>query len=154
MSTLRLWHATSFRKEIRGEAQRLGLTDSWGREHERDVRLVQEHAVYAAMVEAMDLAVGKVLAKLDAHRVERKHTGHLHQRQWWLIYQRRLADLKSTSSRRQRLDVRRGNSGTLVDALAICCPTRTDYSDSRQQPRLLSNTTGRSQHETATGSTN
>ena len=44
---------------------RLGLTEQWGREHERDVRLVQEHAVYAAMVEAMDLAVGKVLAKLD-----------------------------------------------------------------------------------------
>ncbi len=29
------------------------------------MRLTQEHAVYAAMVEAMDLAVGKVLAKLD-----------------------------------------------------------------------------------------
>ena len=29
------------------------------------MRLVQEHAVYAGMVEAMDLAVGKVLAKLD-----------------------------------------------------------------------------------------
>jgi arylsulfatase A-like enzyme len=29
------------------------------------VRLSQDHAVYAAMVEAMDLAVGKVLAKLD-----------------------------------------------------------------------------------------
>ena len=46
--------------------KRLGLEAKWGREHERDVRLVQEHAVYAAMVEAMDLAVGKVLAKLDA----------------------------------------------------------------------------------------
>jgi arylsulfatase A-like enzyme len=44
---------------------RLGLTEKWGREGERDVRLVQEHAIYAAMVEAMDLAVGKVLAKLD-----------------------------------------------------------------------------------------
>ncbi len=29
------------------------------------MRLVQEHAVYAGMVEAMDLAVGRVLAKLD-----------------------------------------------------------------------------------------
>ncbi|MFN9911117.1 MAG: sulfatase-like hydrolase/transferase, partial [Pirellulaceae bacterium] len=49
------------------EAKRkaLGLVERWGREHERDVRLVQEHAVYAAMVEAMDLAVGKVLAALD-----------------------------------------------------------------------------------------
>jgi len=44
---------------------RLGLGEKWGREGERDVRLVQEHAVYAAMVEAMDLAVGRVLGKLD-----------------------------------------------------------------------------------------
>jgi arylsulfatase A-like enzyme len=45
--------------------RRLNLTDKWGREEPRDVRLTQDHAVYAAMVEAMDLAVGKVLAKLD-----------------------------------------------------------------------------------------
>jgi len=32
----------------------------------RRVRLIQKHAVYAAMVEAMDLAVGKVLAGLEA----------------------------------------------------------------------------------------
>lgn len=44
--------------------QKLGLEPKFGREEPRDVRLVQEHAVYAAMVEAMDLAVGKVLAKL------------------------------------------------------------------------------------------
>ncbi|MCO6455696.1 MAG: sulfatase [Pirellulaceae bacterium] len=37
----------------------------WGQEGSRQVRLVQEHAVYAGMVEAMDLAVGKVLAALD-----------------------------------------------------------------------------------------
>ena len=37
-----------------------------GREGERDVRLEQDHAIHAAMVEAMDLAAGKVLAKLDA----------------------------------------------------------------------------------------
>ena len=50
------------------EAKRiaLGLAPKWGREGEREVREVQEHVVYAAMVEAMDLAVGKVLAKLDA----------------------------------------------------------------------------------------
>jgi arylsulfatase A-like enzyme len=45
--------------------RRLGLEARWGREGPREVRLVQEHAVYAGMVEAMDLAVGKVLAKLD-----------------------------------------------------------------------------------------
>ncbi len=53
------------KKKYEEKRARLGLTEKWGREFERDVRLVQEHAVYAAMVESMDLAVGKVLAKLD-----------------------------------------------------------------------------------------
>ncbi|MEI8382227.1 MAG: sulfatase, partial [Planctomycetota bacterium] len=38
---------------------------AWGRERERQVRLIQDHAVYAGMVEAMDQAVGKVLDALD-----------------------------------------------------------------------------------------
>lgn len=37
----------------------------WGKEGNRKVRLVQNHPVYAGMVEAMDLAVGKVLDALD-----------------------------------------------------------------------------------------
>jgi len=37
----------------------------WGQEGERKVRLVQNHAVYAGMVEAMDTAVGIVLDRLD-----------------------------------------------------------------------------------------
>ena len=53
------------RKKYEEKRARLGLGAKWGREEPRDVRLVQEHAVYAGMVEAMDLAVGKVLAKLD-----------------------------------------------------------------------------------------
>jgi arylsulfatase A-like enzyme len=53
------------RKKYEAKRARLGLVEKWGREEPRDVRLVQEHAVYAGMVEAMDLAVGKVLAKLD-----------------------------------------------------------------------------------------
>jgi arylsulfatase A-like enzyme len=53
------------RRKYEEKRARLGLTDRWGREGERDVRLTQDHAVYAAMVEAMDLAVGKVLTKLD-----------------------------------------------------------------------------------------
>jgi len=45
--------------------EQLQLPDSiWGKEGYRKLRLVQEHAVYAAMVEAMDQAVGKVLNKL------------------------------------------------------------------------------------------
>lgn len=53
------------KKKYEAKRDRLGLQEKWGREGERDVRLVQEHAVYAGMVEAMDQAVGRVLAKLD-----------------------------------------------------------------------------------------
>ncbi|MBN1362100.1 MAG: sulfatase [Sedimentisphaerales bacterium] len=38
---------------------------AWGDEGTRKVRLVQDHAVYAGMIEAMDQAVGKVLDALD-----------------------------------------------------------------------------------------
>ena len=37
----------------------------WPTDEPRKVRTVQSHAVYAAMVESMDTAVGQVLAKLD-----------------------------------------------------------------------------------------
>ena len=37
----------------------------WGKEHLRRVRRIQEHAVYAGMVEAMDQAVGHVLTALQ-----------------------------------------------------------------------------------------
>ena len=56
------------------KAERLGLNDKpqfddeeqvWPTKQPRKVRILQNHAVYAAMVEAMDLAVGKVLDKLD-----------------------------------------------------------------------------------------
>ncbi|MBL9117342.1 MAG: sulfatase [Verrucomicrobiaceae bacterium] len=52
-------------KKYEEKRARLGLTPKFGREEPREVRQIQEHAIYAAMVEAMDLAVGKVLAKLD-----------------------------------------------------------------------------------------
>ena len=52
-------------KKYEAKRSKLAVTEKWGREHERDVRAVQSHAVYAAMVEAMDSAVGKVLTKLD-----------------------------------------------------------------------------------------
>lgn len=42
-----------------------GPADSWGQEGNSKVRLVQNNAVYAGMVEAMDLAVGKVLDTLS-----------------------------------------------------------------------------------------
>lgn len=39
--------------------------DAWGSERTSKVRLVQNHAAYAAMLEQMDSAVGRVLAALD-----------------------------------------------------------------------------------------
>ena len=39
--------------------------EEFGPLHDRKVRILQKHAVYAAMVEAMDEAVGKVLTALD-----------------------------------------------------------------------------------------
>ena len=44
----------------------LGLTDEFEPEHPRRNRITQAHAVYAAMVEAMDLAIGRVLNSLEA----------------------------------------------------------------------------------------
>ena len=40
--------------------------DEWGDESPRKVRLVQNHPIYASMVEAMDQAVGRVLDHLDS----------------------------------------------------------------------------------------
>jgi len=39
--------------------------DAWGHDRNSDVRLVQNHAAYAAMLEQMDSAIGRVLAALD-----------------------------------------------------------------------------------------
>lgn len=44
---------------------RNGPPDAWGKEHSSKVRLVQNHAAYAAMLEQMDSAVGRVLAALE-----------------------------------------------------------------------------------------
>lgn len=48
-----------------------GLEAKWGQEHNRKVRMVQEHAVYGGMIEAMDMAVGKVLDGLKALNLEK-----------------------------------------------------------------------------------
>ncbi|MFG0252014.1 MAG: sulfatase [Phycisphaerales bacterium JB038] len=53
-------------KKYQAKKKEMGLSNIWGQEGERKVRLVQEHAVYAAMVEAMDQAVGEVLNALEA----------------------------------------------------------------------------------------
>lgn len=45
--------------------EKLGLKTEYEPEHPRGNRIVQDHAVYAAMVEAMDLAIGKVLKAID-----------------------------------------------------------------------------------------
>jgi len=65
-------------EKYQAKAERLGLVGKteFGKEEQvspgrqygklaRNVRILQKHAVYAAMVESMDRAVGKVLKKLD-----------------------------------------------------------------------------------------
>jgi len=49
--------------------ERANNSKLFGKEPPREVRLVQEHAVYAAMVDAMDQAVGKVLQGLEDNGV-------------------------------------------------------------------------------------
>lgn len=39
--------------------------DSWGEEGKQKVRLVQNHAVYAAMLEQLDSAIGRIIAALE-----------------------------------------------------------------------------------------
>lgn len=60
--------------KYKAKAERLGLKDAFDEEKQyyistdepRRVRSVQCHAVYAAMVESMDTAFGRIMAKLDA----------------------------------------------------------------------------------------
>ena len=60
--------------KYRAKAARLGIKDAFDEEKQhfvsvkapRQVRAVQGHAIYAAMVESMDTAVGKILRQLDA----------------------------------------------------------------------------------------
>lgn len=54
----------------RKQARQLG--DEFAAEPPRKNRSNQSHAVYAAMVERMDAAVGKVLAALDAHQLAQR----------------------------------------------------------------------------------
>lgn len=39
--------------------------EAWGQERERQVRLVQTNAIYAAMLEQLDTSIGRVIAALD-----------------------------------------------------------------------------------------
>lgn len=66
-------------EKYKEKAERLGLNDKpefapeeqiLPGEKERQVRILQRHAVYAAMVEAMDQAVGKVLTKLKELEID------------------------------------------------------------------------------------
>jgi arylsulfatase A-like enzyme len=60
------------REKYETKARELGIEETiWGTEGERKWRIIQNHAVYAGMVEAMDLAVGKVLTRLRVLGLEK-----------------------------------------------------------------------------------
>lgn len=46
--------------------------DAWGHDRNSDIRLVQKHAAYAAMIEQFDAAVGRVLAALERDGLNEK----------------------------------------------------------------------------------
>ena len=46
--------------------------DAWGQERERKVRLVQNNAVYAAMLEQLDTGIGRVLTALEKNGLSEK----------------------------------------------------------------------------------
>jgi len=52
-------------KKYEAKREKLGLKAAFAPEPPRENRTIQQHAVYAGMVEAMDNAVGKVLKALD-----------------------------------------------------------------------------------------
>lgn len=57
-------------EKYRRKREKLGLTDEIGKEGNQNIRLNQSNIVYAAMVEAMDQAVGKVLNKIKDLGIE------------------------------------------------------------------------------------
>ena len=76
-------------------------------ERDRQDRRVQDHAVYAAMMEDIDTQVGRVLDKLDELNHRRAHDRNLHFRQRRAVDQRRFAHLERAAARRQGLALRR-----------------------------------------------
>jgi arylsulfatase A-like enzyme len=53
-------------KKYTAKREKLGLKDEFAPEPPRKNRTIQSHAIYAAMVESMDSAVGQVLDELEA----------------------------------------------------------------------------------------
>ena len=54
-------------EKYKAKRQRLGLEPAFEPEHPRKNRTIQQHAIYAGMVEAMDSAIGKVLQTVEAN---------------------------------------------------------------------------------------
>ena len=61
-----LMSRSDLKEKYQKKRELLGLDDVFEMEGDRKVRLVQSSPVYAGMVEAMDMAVGKVLDKLES----------------------------------------------------------------------------------------
>ena len=126
-------------QEVRGEGQdRDGLGPNAGAASENaQVRLVQDHAVYAGMVEAMDQAVGKVLDALDRLGSGRQHGRGLHVRQRRAIHLRRASRPEPAAARRQGLALRRRHPRADDHPLARRDHAGQHVRHARDQHRLL-----------------
>lgn len=58
-------------EKYEAKRKQLGLEPAFEPEHPRENRTVQEHAIYAGMVEAMDSAIGKVLQAVEDNGLEK-----------------------------------------------------------------------------------
>ena len=101
------------------KAARLGLADTnhfgpeeqvWPTDRPRQVRIVQAHATYAAMVESMDRAVGNVLDALDELKLADRTVVCFMSRQRRVIDLGRIADEQSSPAWRQGMGFTRGVS--------------------------------------------
>ena len=103
----------------------------------RKVRILQKHAVYAAMVEAMDLAVGKVLDKLESLGLDDEVVVAFTSDNGGLS----TSEGSPTSNlplRWERLDLRRRHTRTVHRSLARGHASRIRLQRARDEHRFLS----------------
>ena len=93
-------------EEFAGEEQ------VWPKDEPRNVRVLQKHAVYAAMVEAMDQAVGRVLERLEALGLAERHRGRVHVGQRRSLHRGGLARRATSRCGEARAGSTRAGSGS------------------------------------------
>ena len=96
----------------------------WPRDEPRRVREVQNHAVYAAMVETLDTSVGRILDRLDALDLAENTIVVFFSDNGGLSTAEGAPTSEPAATRRQGLALRGRHPGAADRALAGCCGCR------------------------------